>query len=35
MDEIDVKLLRAFVEVVRDMSFTRAAARTGVGQPRR
>jgi DNA-binding transcriptional LysR family regulator len=34
MDEIDVKLLRAFVEVVRDMSFTRAAARTGVAQPR-
>jgi DNA-binding transcriptional LysR family regulator len=34
LDDIDIKLLRAFVEVARDMSFTRAAARTGIAQPR-
>lgn len=34
VDELDIRLLRAFVEVARDLSFTRAAARVGVSQPR-
>lgn len=32
--DFDIKLVRAFVEVARDLSFTRAAARLGVPQPR-
>lgn len=32
--DVDLKLVRAFVEVARDLSFTRAARRIGVSQPR-